>query len=105
MSPRNIPIDEFQQLDRQAIACALRLIELEVAGTLDLLATDEAARLDQVLLDELTSVLTLRKVFRARLAELLIEEDATAVGRLGVGHALPLASERYRQPLLQPSAA
>jgi hypothetical protein len=104
MSPRNIPIDEFQHLDRAAIACALRLIELEVAGTLALLATDEAARLDQVLLDELTSVLTLRKVFRARLAELLAGEEPALAG-MGVGLAPPLASERYRQPLLQPTAA
>jgi hypothetical protein len=74
MSPRQIPIDEFQQLDRQAVACALRLIELEVAGTLHLVATDEAARQDEALLDELTSVLTLRKVFRLRLAELVGEE-------------------------------
>lgn len=97
MSPRNIPIDEFQQLDRQAVACALRLIELEVSGTLALLATDEAARLDQVLLDELTSVLTLRKIFRARLAELLLEEEPATAG-VGVGRAPALASERYRQP-------
>ncbi len=104
MSPRNIPIDEFQHLDRQAIACALRLIELEVAGTLSLLTTDEAARLDQVLLDELTSVLTLRKVFRARLAELLADEEP-ALASAGVGRAPQLASERYRQPLSQPLVA
>jgi len=104
MSPRNIPIDEFQQLDRPAIACALRLIELEVAGTLALLATEEAARLDQVLLDELTSVLTLRKVFRARLAELLTEEEPALAGA-GVGRAPALASERYRYSLTQPTAA
>jgi hypothetical protein len=104
MSPRNIPIDEFQQLGRAAIACALRLIELEVAGTLNLLATDIAARLDQVLLDELTSVLTLRKVFRARLAELLLEEEPALAGA-GVGRAPALTSERYRYPLAQPTAA
>lgn len=104
MSPRNIPIDEFQQLDRQAIACALRLIELEVTGTLALVATDEAARLDQVLLDELTSVLTLRKVFRARLAELLASEEP-ALASAGVYRAPALVSERYRQPLPQPTAA
>lgn len=89
MSPRQIPIDTFQQLDCQAIACALRLIELEIAGTLHLVATDEAACQDAALLDELTSVLTLRKVFRLRLAELAGEEPGP------VDAAPHLVRERY----------
>jgi hypothetical protein len=95
MTPRSITIDDFQQLDCKDLLCALRLIELEVAGTLQLLATDELARQDPALLDELTSVLTLRKVFRLRLVELQGEEAVNALPKLGVGSAPMLTRERY----------
>lgn len=105
MSFRLIPIDQFHDLDRKDIACALRLIEQEIAGTLALLATNEEARLDQELLDEFTSVLTLRKVFRLRLAELEAgeESDAPALPKLGRGPAPKLTTERYRHLTLQPA--
>jgi hypothetical protein len=96
MSPRNIPIDDFQQLDGQDLRCALRLIELEIAGTLHLLTTDEQARQDAALLDELTCVLTLRKVFRARLVELQGEDAPSALP--SVGAAPMLTRERYPAP-------
>lgn len=95
MSPHNITLDDFLQLDRRALAVALRLFQSELDGTLHLLATDEAASKDEQLLDDLCALLSLRKVFRDRLAEL--EEEATYVP------ALP-ASEQYleneRQPLV-----
>lgn len=100
MTPRSITIDDFNQLDSKDLQCVLRLIDLEVAGTLQLLATDEAARQDNALLDDLTSILTLRKVFRLRLAELQGEE---ALGELAtVGPAPMLTRERY--PALKTAA-
>jgi hypothetical protein len=95
MSPHSITLDDFLQLDRRAIARALHLFQQELEGTLHLLATDEAAQKDEQVLEELATVLSLRKVFRARLAELV--EEAQHVP------ALP-ASEQYldneRQPLV-----
>lgn len=93
MSPHSITLDDFLQLDRRAIARALRLFQQELDGTLQLLATDEAARQDEQVLDDLCTLHSLRKVFRTRLAEL--EEEETPVP------ALP-ASEQYLQNELQP---
>lgn len=96
MSPHSITLDDFLQLDRKAIAVALRLFQQELDGTLHLLATDEAARKDEKVLDDLCTLHSLRKVFRARLAEL--EDEETHVP------ALP-ASEQYFQHELQAALA
>lgn len=96
MSPHSITLDDFLQLDRRAIATALRLFQSELDGTMHLLRTDEAAGKDEQLLDDLCALLSLRKVFRDRLAEL--EEEATHVP------ALP-ASEQYLENERQPLAA
>jgi hypothetical protein len=96
MSPHSITLDDFLQLDHRALARALRLFQQELDGTLHLLATDEAARRDEQVLDDLTALLSLRKVFRARLAEL--EEEQTHVP------ALP-ACEQYLENERHPLAA
>jgi hypothetical protein len=70
MSVYTFTIDQLMQLDQDALAYALRTFDKELAGMLDLLAETPAARQDQVVLADLTSVLTLRKVFAERLAEL-----------------------------------
>lgn len=91
MSVHAITIDDFSQLDRAALAYALRLFEQELATTLDQLK-QPAARTNEQLLDELSHLLTLRKVFRVRLDELQAEETTLA--------PLP-ASERFvREELL-----
>jgi hypothetical protein len=95
MSPHSITLDDFLNLDRKAIAIALRLFQQELDGTLNLIATDEEARKDEKVLDELTTVLTLRKVFRDRLAEL--EEEENYVPALSASEQY---SENERQPLL-----
>jgi hypothetical protein len=94
VSPHSITIDEFYQLDHRALALALRLFQSELDGTLQLLRTDEVASKDEQVLDDLCALLSLRKVFRDRLAEL--EEAETYVP------ALP-ASEQYLQNELQPA--
>lgn len=96
MSPHAITLDDFLQLDRRAIALALRLFQQELDGTLHLVATDEAASKDEQVLDDLCALLSLRKVFRERLAEL--DEEAAHVP------ALP-ASEQYLENEHQPLAA
>jgi hypothetical protein len=100
MTPRNIPIEQFQDLDCKDLLCALRLIELEIAGTFNLIASDTAAGTDPALLDDLTSVLTLRKVFRLRLEELQGEGATTSMKELG--SAPMLTRERY--PLVKAAA-
>lgn len=99
MTPRNIPLDDFPRLDSRDVACALRLLELEIAGTLQLLATDETARRDPALLDDLTCVLTLRKVFQTRLLDLQADGEPSAT-TMSLGSVPPLARERYPQPVL-----
>lgn len=96
MSPHAITLDDFLQLDRRAIALALRLFQQELDGTLHLVATDEAAGKDEQVLDDLCALLSLRKVFRERLAEL--DEEAAHVP------ALP-ASEQYLENERHPLAA
>jgi hypothetical protein len=70
MSVYTFTIDQLMQLDKDALAYALRTFDKELAGMLDLLAETPEARQDQVVLADLTSVLTLRKAFAGRLAEL-----------------------------------
>jgi hypothetical protein len=94
MSPHNITTDDFMQLDRKALAFALRLFQQELDGTLTLLATDETARKSEHVLDELCTVLQLRKVFRARLE--VLEEEEGVLTEVSV-------AERYHANALQPT--
>ncbi|MGI4760563.1 MAG: hypothetical protein ACRYF0_07655 [Janthinobacterium lividum] len=85
MSVYTVTIDQLMQLDKDALAYALRTFDKELAGMLDLLAEAPEARHDQVVLADLTSVLTLRKALSARLLELeaapqlLLGESSTAM--------------------------
>ena len=70
MSVYTVTIDHLMQLDKDALAYALRTFAKELAGMLDLLGDTPDARQDEVVLADLNHVLTLRKVFTLRLAEL-----------------------------------
>lgn len=87
MSVYTFTIDQLMQLDKDALAYALRTFDKELAGMLDLLADTPAARQDQVVLNDLSSVLTLRKALSARLAEL----EATPTQPLVGESSTPLA--------------
>ena len=76
LSFHNLTIDDFMQLDRKALAFALRLFQKELNGTIAFLHESEEARQDEQLLDDLQHLLTLRKVFQVRLDEVLAEEQA-----------------------------
>jgi hypothetical protein len=94
MSHRLVTLDTFMTLEIKDVATALRLLQQEIAGTFELIRTNPEAAQDQVVLDELTSLLTLRKVFKGRLAELEEEE----------GQEAPvLASERFLQNAQEPA--
>ena len=90
MSFHHITIDEFMQLDRRALAFALRLFKKELDGTIAFLHESEEARVDEQLLDDLQHLLTLRKVFQVRLDEVLAEEAAQQPA--GGAHSLPVAA-------------
>ena len=82
MSVYTVTIDHLMQLDKGALAYALRTFDKELAGMLALLGETPQARQDEVVLADLTHVLTLRKVFTLRLAELeaapqLLPESST----------------------------
>ena len=70
MSVYTVTIDHLMQLDKDALAYALRTFDKELAGMLDLLGEMPHARQDEVVLADLNHVLTLRKVLKLRLAEL-----------------------------------
>jgi len=69
-----LTIDQLMQLDKKTLKYALMLFQKELDGTLDLLAETPASRQDEVLLSDLTNLLTLRKVFALRLEELKAEQ-------------------------------
>ena len=77
MSIYTITIDSLMKLDKTALAYALRVFQQELAGMLRLLATEDAAHEDEQVLDDLNQLLTLRKVFTLRLAELEAEAAAS----------------------------
>ena len=70
MSIYTITIDDLMQLDKDALAYALRTFQKELDGMLDLLGDAPDSRRDEVVLSDLTHALTLRKVLTRRLAEL-----------------------------------
>lgn len=73
MSYHTLTIDQLMQLDTNTLKYALGIFQKELDGTLDLLAETPESRHDEVLLADLSSLLTLRKVFALRLAELAEE--------------------------------
>jgi hypothetical protein len=79
MSLRFITIDHLMQLPADTLAYALRTFQKELDGTLALLRDTPESGADEVVLADLTHVLTLRKVFRIRLEELAQEKALTAL--------------------------
>lgn len=80
MSVHTFTIDDLMQLDKPTLQYALRIFNEELAGTFELLATTPEARHEEVVILDLTHLLTLRKVFTARLEELADEaSEATEV--------------------------
>lgn len=82
MSLHTLTVDQLMQLDKKTLEYALRIFQQELAGTLALLRDTPQASCDEQVLDDLHHVLTLRKVFALRLAELEEEADARPVLRL-----------------------
>ncbi len=70
MSLHTLTIDQLMQLDQKTLTYALRIFQHELDGTLALLAETPESRTDAQVLDDLSNLLTLRKVFTLRLAEL-----------------------------------
>lgn len=73
MSIYTTPISTLMQLDKNALAYALRTFDKELAGILDLLQQNPEARKDEELLNDLNQALTLRKAVLGRLEELTEE--------------------------------
>lgn len=68
---RTLTIDQLMQLNRPQLELVLRLVQQELDGTIALLTQEEGARKDEATLEDLSNLLTLRKVFRLRLQDLL----------------------------------
>lgn len=83
MSLHTFTIDSLMQLNQNQLQYALRVFDEELAGTLALLASNPDTHRDEVVLDDLSNLLTLRKVFRQRIEELATEQgsEATEQGR------------------------
>ncbi len=81
MSFHLITIDQLMQLDKPTLEYALRLFQKELDGTLAFLGETPEARADEPTILDLGHLLTLRKVFRLRLAE-LADEAAEASAAL-----------------------
>ena len=87
MSFHLITIEQLMQLDIPTLKYALRLFQKELNGTLAFLAENPEARQDEFTIDDLGLLLTLRKVFTLRLAELLAEHPEAVISEVAV--ALP----------------
>ena len=72
---RTLTIDQLMQLNRRQLELALRIFQQELDGTIALLSQEEAAKQDEATLDDLSNLLTLRKVFRLRLQEMTVEQN------------------------------
>ena len=70
MSVNVTTIEELMQLNRPQLQTALRLFQQELDGTISVLKQNESARHDDTVLEELSNLLTLRKVVKGRLQEL-----------------------------------
>jgi hypothetical protein len=84
MSFHLITIDTLMQLDIPTLTYALGLFNKELDGTIAFLNESREAKDDQVLLDDLQNLITLRKVFKNRLVELEAEaqEENQSVSKL-----------------------
>jgi hypothetical protein len=75
MSYKTYRIDDLMQLDRKTLTTALRIFQQELDGTINLLTQEPASVKDEVVLDDLEHLLTLRRVFKLRLDELEAEDQ------------------------------
>lgn len=89
MSFHLISIDQLMKLDKQTLKYALRLFQKELDGTLAFLAETPEARRDEHTIDDLAHLLTLRKVFLIRLAELEAEQPEAEAEAVMVGFGVP----------------
>jgi hypothetical protein len=88
MSYHLIPIDQLMQLDVPTLTYALFIFQRELDGTLKCLTETPESRTDEKLLDDLSHLLTLRKVFQGRVDELKAEaEEAAAKAELVKGQS------------------
>jgi hypothetical protein len=78
MSIYTVTVDDVMLFDRKTLVYALRIFQQELDGILAMLRDTPEAATDEKVLDDLTSALTLRKVFMHRLEELTKEEAAQA---------------------------
>lgn len=94
---RTLTLNQLMQLGPAQLKTALRLFDQELQGTITFLTEQPAARTDEPTLEELSNLLTLRKVFQTRLLELDTEGDELAA-------PLP-ASEQFLRNELSPALA
>jgi hypothetical protein len=88
MSYHLITIDQLMQLDVPTLTYALFIFQRELDGTIKCLNETPESRTDEKLLDDLSHLLTLRKVFRLRVEELKAEaEEAAAKAEAVKGQA------------------
>jgi hypothetical protein len=88
MSYHLISIDQLMQLDVPTLTYALFIFQRELDGTIKCLNETPESRTDEKLLDDLSHLLTLRKVFRLRVEELKAEaEEAAAKAEAVKGQA------------------
>jgi hypothetical protein len=78
MSYHLISIDQLMQLDVPTLTYALFVFQRELDGTIKCLNETPESRTDEKLLDDLSHLLTLRKVFRLRVEELKAEAEEAA---------------------------
>jgi hypothetical protein len=90
MSFHLITITQLMQLDRPTLEYALRMFQKELEGTVAFLSESPEAAKDEATLNDLSHLLTLRKVFKLRLEE-MAEEDA-AQKKAAQGHELAAAA-------------
>jgi hypothetical protein len=93
MSYHLLTIDQLMQLDVPTLTYALFLFQRELDETIKCLQQTPEARTDEKLLDDLSHLLTLRKVFRLRVEELQAEAKAAKeqVAKEGVALVAALA--------------
>ena len=103
MSYKTYRIDDLMQLDPKTLTLALRVFQQELDGTIALLAQEPASASDEVVLDDLEHLLTLRRVFRLRLEEL--EAEASQQEPATAGQVLSLAGNHALLELLRADVA
>ena len=102
MLRHRLTLDTLMDLTPPQLLDCLREMQQELDGTIAFLHENEAARQDDAVLDELSSLLTLRKTLRGRAEELNDELTQQPIATV-VTHTGALASLRWANNLLQPA--